>query len=333
MQEYGSVYYPVMAKIFRMLEDYNISKKQILDAVDIREDSFFTQKKITFQQYNDILNQAAILTNDPFLSLHSAEFFDLIDMGIVGYVMMNCDNLRESFDKYIEFSQLVAEGEEILVSIHDQEIKVSYNILDKTIENCRQLIESVFSSFCQMYYLLTGQRITINRVLFKHPAPTNTQTIEQYFQAQVLFNQVENALVFSPEILQVPLKQPNQELLHLFESHARKSLIDFSANKKYRSLVKDMCLKEFSRCIPKIDELAQKFGMTSRNLQLKLQNEGSSYRKIINELYQYKACDYLSDKSLSVSEISDYMGFSSPGSFIRAFKRWTGITPDQYRNS
>ena len=82
---------------------------------------------------------------------------------------------------------------------------------------------------------------------------------------------------------------------------------------------------------PDIDYIAEKLHMTSRTLRRKLTAENSSYQKILAEVRYQLAREYLSTSNLPLEEISSLLGYSAPGNFTNAFKRWHGNSPRQFR--
>ena len=82
-----------------------------------------------------------------------------------------------------------------------------------------------------------------------------------------------------------------------------------------------------------IESVAGNFNISVRTLQRKLKEEGVSYLQIIEEVRKSLAIHYIKKSSSSVKEISAILGYSEPSGFVRAFKKWTGKTPSEYRNN
>ena len=79
-----------------------------------------------------------------------------------------------------------------------------------------------------------------------------------------------------------------------------------------------------------IEHVAKQLGMTARNLQRRLKDDGTSFQTVREDVRRELAKRYLDDR-LAISEISFLLGFSEPSAFFRAFKRWTGMTPIEAR--
>ena len=87
--------------------------------------------------------------------------------------------------------------------------------------------------------------------------------------------------------------------------------------------------------MPLFDQAAidEKAYVDARDEQRKLAAEDTTFRKLVEAVRQELAQSYLSDGSFSLTEITFLLGFSSPAAFSRAFKRWTGVTPQEFRGA
>jgi AraC-like DNA-binding protein len=81
-----------------------------------------------------------------------------------------------------------------------------------------------------------------------------------------------------------------------------------------------------------VDRIAKRLGLTSRSLQRRLKDEGTSFNAVREDVRRQLSRRYL-DEGLSIAEISFLLGFSEPSAFFRAFKRWNGVTPHEARRS
>ena len=100
-----------------------------------------------------------------------------------------------------------------------------------------------------------------------------------------------------------------------------------------RARVQAVLVEQLPLGEPSAEKVADALHLSLRSLQRKLAEEDSSYEALLDEARRELACSYLKDRKLSVSEITFLLGFSHPGSFTRAFKRWTGVAPSQFRES
>jgi AraC-like DNA-binding protein len=81
------------------------------------------------------------------------------------------------------------------------------------------------------------------------------------------------------------------------------------------------------------ESIAKALNLSPRTLQRKLKEEGTTYKQLLDTTRRELAAQYVKESHLSVNEITFLLGFSEPANFSRAFKRWTGVSPSQYRLS
>ena len=79
------------------------------------------------------------------------------------------------------------------------------------------------------------------------------------------------------------------------------------------------------------ESIAKALHLSSRSLQRKLKEEGTTYKQLLEDTRRELAAQYVKESELSVGEITFLLGFSEPANFSRAFKRWTGVSPSAYR--
>jgi AraC-like DNA-binding protein len=83
--------------------------------------------------------------------------------------------------------------------------------------------------------------------------------------------------------------------------------------------------------MPRLDAVAAELGLSDRTLRRRLQDKQTSFRAVVDEVVAPLARRYLTETALTVGEIAERLGYSEPASLVRAFRRWTGTTPDGYR--
>jgi len=83
--------------------------------------------------------------------------------------------------------------------------------------------------------------------------------------------------------------------------------------------------------VPSLERVATTLGVSERVLRRRLKARGTGYRTLSDEVVAPIAKRYLRDSALSITDVADRLGYSEPASFVRAFRRWTGTTPDAYR--
>ncbi|KEQ19758.1 AraC family transcriptional regulator [Endozoicomonas numazuensis] len=178
---------------------------------------------------------------------------------------------------------------------------------------------------------LIGTFIPIKEVKVTGPEILSNSGYRFYFDCPIHFQQTENAFTFKSHFLDAPLVH-TEESLHQFLKTAPLELFtivneDESVIKKIRSLIGS----NFTRKIPGFDEVAEMLNISSRTLRRRLEKEGTSYQRVKDDCRRDAAIDYLTRSDMSINSVASLMGFDEPSAFHRSFKKWTGITPGEFR--
>ncbi len=133
--------------------------------------------------------------------------------------------------------------------------------------------------------------------------------------------------------MDLPIKTADSGLLKILERYCREILGRRPAAPTLVYQVRELIADLLTTGEPNIDTVAAALNMSSRTLERRLRAEGLAYRQVLDELRQQLAERYLADKRLGLAQITYLLGYSEPTAFNRAFRRWTGATPTQYRKS
>ena len=179
---------------------------------------------------------------------------------------------------------------------------------------------------------LIGKKIELLEVCFQDQQPENTSYLEQLFKCPLSFNQPGNTFRFPETYLTAPLV------------HTEDSLKDFLRNAPYHLLasiekddtsifaqMKRIVGNDFSRDFPSVVVMAEELNMSVRTLRRRLKELGSTYQQFKDGLRSDAAKSFLNRPELKINAVSALLGFDEPSAFHRSFKKWTGLTPGEYR--
>lgn len=180
---------------------------------------------------------------------------------------------------------------------------------------------------------MIGTRVDLKAVYFAYPEPEDHAHYQRLFQSEVRFSQHDNAFVFPSYYLDYPLVH-NDESLRVFLKTAPYQLIaTVSDDSSLKSQVIALLGNDFSREAPSAEEVANRLNMSVSTLRRRLLEEDTSYQKIKDECRKNAALGYINSPQLSINDVASLMGFDEPSAFFRSFKKWTGMTPGEYRRS
>ena len=156
---------------------------------------------------------------------------------------------------------------------------------------------------------------------------------EAAFACPVKFKAKRDAIVFRSSDLDLPFVSYNAELLEMLTPQLDQQLARHKKKQSSTDQVKWVLKRLLGGPRPEINEVAKELGMSSRTLQRRITDEGSSYRQLLNDARHELARFYLKEPSLSVSEIAYLLSYEDPSSFFRAFHEWEGTTPSEWKTA
>jgi AraC-like DNA-binding protein len=177
-----------------------------------------------------------------------------------------------------------------------------------------------------------GNYIDLERVELPADGRLN-KTYLDLFGVPVQFGAAQAAFYFQPRYLDFPIVQNEASLEEMLDSFPARLLeldeLKLSLSNRVRGLIGT----NFSQEMPTLPDIAQRLCMTTTTLHRHLKSEGFSWQRIKDEARRDAAIDYLHSAKYSGAEVAELLGFSDISAFHRAFKKWTGKTPQQFRDS
>ncbi|MEM9342160.1 MAG: AraC family transcriptional regulator [Pseudomonadota bacterium] len=170
-------------------------------------------------------------------------------------------------------------------------------------------------------------------VYFQHPAPAQTAQHEAYFGCPVHFGADKDAMLLSHHSLAEPNILGDEGITQFLETHLDQELSQIDDHPSLSAQTKDEIARALSEGLPKMAHIAQRLGMSVRSFHRRLAEQGVSFQTLTEETRREIAIGMLNDERYVLSEIAFMTGFSEQSAFTRAFKRWTGHTPTDYRKS
>lgn len=174
----------------------------------------------------------------------------------------------------------------------------------------------------------------LEAVHFRHEAPADPMQLRRYlshYGCPVYFGQPRNELLLCPAALELPLPSADPALYQVLEQHARKLMLERRNAPPFADLARSQLHQLLQAGEPSRERLAEVMGMTGRTLHRKLQEAGTTYRALLDELRLERARELLRDPQLAIADVAAHAGFDETASFTRWFKALTGTTPSDFR--
>lgn len=275
---------------------------------------------------------AARLTNDPDLGLHVAEGVQPGNYGVLDYAVRTSENLGIGLQRLAQYTRFLHDIAEIKLTVQRDRAVLSHSI------PVPGGLPRPIAEYIVATWLLTSRQATsVNwmplEVNFQHAAPGNISEHQRVFGCTPDFGHHRNELVFSRDLLTVPMAKADDTLQKILEAQVVAVIQKLPKGEATTDAVRRLLATELGEGLPTLEQIAPRLHMSPRTLHRRLDEEGTSFRQVLAEVRRELAARHLSERQLAIGEIAFLLGFSEPSAFHRAFKRWTGHAPLAYRES
>lgn len=315
-----------------MMEKRGITAEQLLAGVQLPDPSHWNEPglRVLAADYQQLARRAIELSHEPWLGWEFGLSMNVSTHGFLGYAAMSSATLGEAIELAVKYfrtrSTLVTleffvEGEQAVIQANEQ-------LALNDVENF--VIESLFSSLYLMAQKMLANQQLAGELRLAYSKPDYFDRLQPLLPGPVSFDCPHNQLRFDKALLKAPLKFADPRLSQMASSQCEEEMVGIQLPPALLGQVKRVILVEVGN-FPSVDDVASQLHMSSRTLKRKLQQLGTSYQKILDDLRRGLAVEYLTRSNHSIDEVASLLGYSDASNFARAFRRWTGKNPSDYR--
>jgi AraC-like DNA-binding protein len=267
------------------------------------------------------------VTGDRNFSFQAAEHVDLTTCDVITFLESAAATLRGALAKKLEYLPLITDavewtlderGDEVALALHERPPRPPLAPVAEFLIGARHVF---LERFGPAGYALRS-------VSFRHSAPPDLSDYRRVFKLEPVFDAEFDQLIFERGLLDAPMRQRNDALSELLGRYAEQLRQPLQARETWRGRV----LSELQSGLdPGIAAVARRLGVSPRTLQRALAEENTSYLEVVTAARRAAAEQLLRRRELGISEIAFALGFSGSPAFHRAFRRWTGSTPSEFR--
>lgn len=272
------------------------------------------------------------ITGDPCFGLKVASQMQPANLQGLGFAWLASDSLLDALERLVRFSRLINNVARLRLENTGQSTDlVSYD-LDKLPDYPDSAIDTGMAVFLRMCRITAGDSIDPVRVDFMHSRPACGDEFEQIFRAPLRFETTDNRLCFDTASLEASLPSANPELARVNDQ----TVIDYLARFDRLNTamqVRSRLIEHLPAGTPRQEAIAKALNLSLRSLQRKLKSEGTSFKALLENTRSELALQYVRETHRSLGEIAYLLGYSEPGNFTRAFTRWAGVPPQDFRDN
>jgi AraC-like DNA-binding protein len=297
-------------------------------AAALLEDS---NARISLADYNRALRAALSTSGDPALGLRMGGQASTAKFDVLASLAEHSGCLREALQVSARYARIVMDGPRLELCEEGDIASVRCTPLCGEAPEVRLTAEFVMSSLQYLIRRFVGSAVQVRRVLFAYQAPAHRAEYTRIFEGREQFAQAFTGIEIERAWLDRAHAYRSPELRTLLQSRAELLLARVEQDAPAAERVKRWLAAQSLEIKPTMDTIARALGMSARSLRRRLHDEGAPYDDLVEDARALRAKSMLADPRLSIQETAYALGFVTPASFSRAFKRWTGMAPSAYR--
>lgn len=274
---------------------------------------------------------------DPALPLKMACEAQPGTFGIVSFIAMVAPTLADVIERAVVFERLLGDFASTRSEVQDERLLMVWDCRLQDAEVRRAMTEGVLAAWVvYARWLLNDAELAPAEVWFAHAAPASAAqraACERVFSAPVKFAQPVSGIVMPAAVLARRLRQPDPVVFQALDAHARQRLAGIQPDADPVAARVAHAIRECVNAggLPRKERVAERLQLNPRTLLRRLQEQGTTYQDVLDEVRRGMALELARDATLTQEAIATRLGFTDIRSLQRYFRRWTGMTFGQYR--
>jgi len=318
--------------LWKILESYGIDPEPLFREMAM-DPALLKQPGARYRMDNidNLWRKASEVIDDPCFGLKTGDLWHPSHASALGYALLASHSLREAFERVDRYYRVLTDERPMRLDETEEELTLTLIFSHKR-RDIPQRSDAILAGVmraCRMTYI---EDLTPESVTFTHPKPSCSARFFEYFRCPVVFEAPANSLSLSIDAVDKHLPGSHPQLAELADQVMIEYLAKLDQNHMPQK-VKAVIIDQLPSGNVTNENVARALYMSSRKLQRQLQSAGTTFNTILNETRQDLAQKYLGNQDTSITEIAFLLGFSESSAFSRAFKRWMGVTPSEFRKN
>jgi AraC-like DNA-binding protein len=257
------------------------------------------------------------------------------DLGVLGYVVLNAPTLGAAFAHMRRYFVIQQRAGVFSLDVEGGSACLAYTLRRSPHELPRQHALAILTMLVRVVREGTGDASWApSEITLPHRPPTGASDALAFFGAPIRYGAEAAALGFPADMMRRPMVTADPGLFPILVRHADEVLATLPA-------ADDTTLDQIRRLVSSllgngtisIDAVAARMGTSARTIQRQLQLHGASFKQLVDDVRLGMARRHLADPSVNLTDAAFLLGYSDLSAFSRAFRRWTGSSPQEYRDT
>ena len=322
----------VPGRLALKLKEHGVSVAAVLRRAGLPGDLFDQVRVlVSTEELFALWHSIEVVSSDPLIGIKLGVETKTERFHPMAIAALSTQNLVTATEHLARYKKLTA-PEEILSKLGKQEFSVAFRWLLAVEAEPHVLTDYCFSWMISLARHGTGTQLNPLRVEYVQQR-SNLRALERSFGCKVDSGAPRNTIIFRASDATAPFVTCNVELLDLLAPQFEEQLREHKEEDSFVALVRRAIQDRLTGQRPSMDVISETLHMSSRTLQRRLQESGSSFQRVLDEARHQMARYYLSNSVLELNEAAYLLGFVDPNSFGRAFRAWEGVPPSDWRET
>jgi AraC-like DNA-binding protein len=319
------------AALLDLAKELGVPRAQLFAASGVRPEVLSNpQGRLSFFDYNLLASSALAACAEPALGLLLGKRLNISSHGILGYAVLSSANLGMAIQFVLKYYRVLGLSYELEMVELNQRVELRAFECMPLGDLNRFIAEGLLASLYSIAQALIGEPMQGVEVGFAYDPPSYVGCYEQVFGVPVAFEQACHRLSMPAAYMAYPMALANPATVHMCEQQCEALLASLDVQDALLTRVRRLLIARPGD-FPDLASAAHMLHTSGRSLRRHLSSMGTSYQAILNEVRKRLALQYLTTTHLPLYEIANLLGFSDPSNFRRAFNKWTGKLPSDYR--
>jgi AraC-like DNA-binding protein len=322
----------VAALIAQTLDSQECDPAPLLATAGISEDDCNdANARIPMVKMQELWRLAVAATGNPAFGLLVARHFQPAALHGLGFAWLASDTLHDALGRLVKYSHLINVLPDFRLENGPDTVDLVVTVPDLGPDFVHAATDAGLAIFLRMCQITAGSAVMPVHVTLQRPEPADKTAYADMFGPSIEYAAPAHRLSFDATLVNTRLATAHPELARLNDQ----TVIDYLARYERSNLtmqVRARIIEQLPDGRPSQEHIAQTLNTSLRSLQRRLKDEETNFKSLLNETQQELALQYIRDSSRTLGEIAYLLGFSEPSNFTRAFKRWTGKSPGEFRS-
>jgi AraC-like DNA-binding protein len=316
--------------VLEVLDGFSVPLEPLLAACRLaREDFDDPDRTVPYKDADELFGACLRATSCQHFGLRVGQRMNLRSFGLLGRLVASADTVGQALQDLSLYFLMHESGGAPMAAIHGGSVTFSYGIQAPGVKNSQQIYDLAAAAMTNIMRDLCGRDWRADAVLLPRRRPRDVEPYRAFFEVPLRFESLQAGLIFPAHWLERPVAGADPLLRRILMQQAGALMLE--ADPLLLSDVRRVIRRLFQEGDCSRARVAEALGMHERTLGRRLKAAGTTFQDLLDDTRSTMARQLLRDTRIPVGKIASALGYGDPTVFARAFRRWTGLTPRDFR--